>query len=127
MRIVLADDSGTARMFFRRCLEIAGCSEAEFLEAKNGQEAYDLIAKGPVDLVVTDLNMPVMDGLALLARLKETPGMQNVPVLVITSAASDLKIQELREAGAWAVMSKPVTPAGMAQVVKAIFGEEVCS
>ena len=60
-RIVIADDSATARMFIRRCLEIVGCGENAFIEVENGKEALDCMKKEPADIVVADLNMPVMD------------------------------------------------------------------
>jgi len=68
-RVVIADDSQTARMFIRRCLEIVGLAETEFVEADNGREALARIKEAPTDLLVTDLNMPLMDGEMLLMNL----------------------------------------------------------
>lgn len=78
MRIAIVDDSGTARMFIRRCLEIAGFHEAEIIEAENGRDALEAIRLHPVDLLLTDLTMPVMDGLTLCSSgSSPTPDLSN--------------------------------------------------
>ncbi len=109
-RIVIADDSATARMFIVRCLEIIGFDEATIVEAGHGKEALARIKEAPTDLVITDLNMPVMDGETLLKWLKANPRLNEVPVLVITSAGNPAKEQELLELGALAVLNKPISP-----------------
>ncbi len=112
-RIVIADDSSTARMFIRRCLEFIGFREATFIEAKDGQEALNQMKNDPPDLLITDLNMPNMDGAALLKRVKASPRLTNLPVLVISSAGNPAKEEELMALGAFAVMSKPPSPANL--------------
>jgi len=117
-RIIIADDSETARMFIKRCLEIIGLRDAQFLEAANGRDALQLakgqLAKGePADLLVSDLNMPVMDGVTLLKWVKTSPKLVQLPVLIITSAGNPAKEQELMEQGALAVLNKPVSPANL--------------
>ncbi|MEW6217913.1 MAG: response regulator [Thermodesulfobacteriota bacterium] len=113
MRIAIVDDSATARMFVRRCLAIIGLAEAEFVELANGQEALACIRELPVDLLVTDLTMPLMDGETLLKWMKANPKLCSVPVLVITSAGNPAKEAELTARGALAVLAKPITPAGL--------------
>lgn len=109
-RIVLADDSKTALLFIRRCLEIIGLQDAEFIEAANGKEALARLKENPADLLVTDLNMPEMDGTSLLRRVKANPRLNAIPVLVITSASNPAKAAELLELGAFAVLDKPINP-----------------
>lgn len=116
--IIIADDSATARMVTRRCLEIAGFQGAMFLEARNGSEALELAKNNPVDLLVTDLNMPEMDGQSLLRRVKASPKLVDVPVLVISSLSNPAKEAELRQMGAFGVLSKPITPAGLVGVLQ---------
>ena len=110
-RIVIADDSETARMFIRRCLEIIGLRDAEFVEAANGREALQFAKEAPTDLLVSDLNMPVMDGATLLKWVKTSPKLVDLPVLIITSAGNPAKEDELLQLGAMAVLKKPVAPA----------------
>lgn len=112
-RIIIADDSETARMFIRRCLEIVGLRDAQFFEAANGRDALQLAKEQPADLLVSDLNMPVMDGVTLLKWVKTSPKLVQLPVLIITSAGNPAKERELMEIGAFAVLNKPVAPAAL--------------
>ena len=117
-RIAVVDDSETARMFVQRCLEAIGFSEAEFIEATNGQEALDKTKENPVDLIVTDLTMPVMDGETLLRQVKSDPALKEIPVLVITSAGNKAREQEMIGLGALAVIAKPFAPAELYQILQ---------
>ena len=110
MRIMVVDDSSCARMFIEKCLEIIGLADAELFTASDGKEALDKIKEQPLDLLITDLSMPVMDGEALLKWVKETPEFQNLPVLVISSAGNPAREKKLLELGAFAVLGKPVSP-----------------
>ncbi|OEU73537.1 MAG: histidine kinase [Desulfuromonadales bacterium C00003068] len=117
-RIVIADDSATARMFIRRCLEIIGLGEATLVEAEHGREALSLLKEEDTDLLLTDLNMPVMDGATLLKWVKSSPRLHDLPVLVITSAGNPAKEQELLSLGAFGVLNKPVSPAVLMDALK---------
>jgi two-component system chemotaxis response regulator CheY len=117
-RIIIADDSGTARMFIKRCFEISGCHNAKFIEAENGLEAIEHLKKAPADLVVTDLHMPEMDGTELLKRIKSSPRFHETPVIIISSAANPKKVEELKKLLALAVLSKPVSPASVSAAIE---------
>ncbi|OQY19110.1 MAG: response regulator [Desulfobacteraceae bacterium 4572_35.1] len=116
-KIVIADDSGTARMMIKRCLEIIGLTETEFLEAENGKEALTLVKQQPVDLLISDLNMPVMDGETLLKWVKASPKLIDLPVLIITSAGNQAKSDQLVNMGAFAVANKPINPAILSNIL----------
>lgn len=119
-RIVIADDSATARMFIRRCLEIIGLGEAALVEAENGREALSLLKEEKADLLLTDLNMPVMDGATLLKWVKSSPRLHDLPVLIITSAGNPAKEQELTALGAFGVLNKPISPAVLMEALKSL-------
>ena len=74
-RVVIADDSSMARAFIIKCLHVAGYHDAEIAEAKNGQEALEFLREKPADLLITDLNMPVLDGLQLVRRVSASRRM----------------------------------------------------
>jgi two-component system, chemotaxis family, chemotaxis protein CheY len=109
-RIVIADDSATARMFIKRCLEIIGFGDADLVEAVNGKEALAKTKEAPTDLVITDLNMPVMSGETLLKWIAANPKLNQIPVLVVSSAGNPAKEAELLALGAIAILSKPLSP-----------------
>ena len=105
-------------MFIRKCLEIVGCEGVEFVEAENGLEAIDRLKEAPTDLLVSDLYMPEMDGVEMLKRIKSSPRLHEIPVLMVTSAANPKKIEELEKIGAFAILSKPVSPADISEVIE---------
>lgn len=116
-RIIIADDSATARMFIKRCLDIIGLEDAEYVEAEHGKEALTAAKEQLPDLLLTDLNMPVMDGETLLKWFKASPRLCEVPVIVITSAGNPAKEAQLLKLGARQVINKPVSPPIMMQAL----------
>ncbi len=122
-QIMIVDDSATSRMFIKRCLEVvfADQDEITFFEAGDGKEALGKLKANPTDLVVIDLNMPIMDGATLLRWLKGSPKLTYLPVIVITSVDNPAKRDELMELGAFAVLSKPIAPAKIMPVINQIF------
>ncbi|MGL4593455.1 MAG: response regulator [Thermoguttaceae bacterium] len=108
--IVIADDSALARMFIRRCLEIAGLGDANFFEASDGTEALVKMKEVKADLLVTDLTMPNMNGIELMRRISASPRLSGTPVLVVTSAGNEQQRQELTELGVTRILSKPISP-----------------
>lgn len=123
-RIVIADDSGTARMFLRRCMEIAGLGDAGIMEACDGKEALKLVKSEPTDLLITDLNMPVMDGLTLLKWVKASPKLSDLKVLIVSSASNPAKEAELLALGACGVVGKPVSPTSIRESIAFLLEEE---
>ncbi len=121
-RILIVDDSTTARMCIRMCLENAGFRDAEFYEAQTGEEALAIMKGKKVipDLVVTDLNMPDMDGESLLKRIKSSPRYTDIPVVVITSAGNPVLESKLTSVGALAVLNKPITPGSFSGVLNSL-------
>ncbi|MBL8992743.1 MAG: response regulator [Spirochaetia bacterium] len=117
--ILIADDSSTARMVLGRCLEMAGLDGATFLQAPNGEEALALCEKVEVDLIVTDLHMPKMDGEKLLCTLKASPKLKHIPVVLVTSALREDLARRLVEEGALSTLAKPVSPSRFREALSA--------
>jgi two-component system chemotaxis response regulator CheY len=107
---MIADDSGTARLFTKRCVQIAGHKDATIIEAVDGADAWSKVQEDAPDLLLTDLTMPNMDGTELLRNVKTTPAFKHIPVIVVTSAGNPAKEKELVELGAAAVILKPISP-----------------
>ncbi|HAR62143.1 MAG: response regulator [Candidatus Margulisiibacteriota bacterium] len=122
-KILIVDDSATARSFIKRCLEIVGLRGCDFLEAENGLQALELMNKNLIDLVFTDYFMPQMTGEELLKKIKADPGKSNIKVFIISSAGSVTKEKELLSIGAKAVINKPISPASIAPFIRGIIIE----
>jgi two-component system chemotaxis response regulator CheY len=118
-RIIIADDSATARMFIKRCLQIIGLGEAEMIEVSHGKEALSAAKNQEIDLILTDLNMPVMDGETLVKWVKANPRLCQVPIIVITSAGNPAKEGQLLDLGVYRVLNKPVSPPMMMEAMSA--------
>ena len=115
---LVVDDSDTMRKLV--CLTLQSIGFTTY-QAKNGLEAL-IQAKDirPLDLVIADLNMPVMDGLKLLSQLRRTPGVSIVPVLLLTTEVDRAVKERARMAGASGWLTKPFDPTQLAAVVQQI-------
>ena len=110
-RILVVDDSATSRLIVRRCFEMAGFSDAVFMDAVDGGAALDLLRTNDVDLVVTDLKMPRVDGLTLIRKLRNLPKIRDIPVVIISSVADASEDDPVLHSGIVAVIQKPLSPA----------------
>lgn len=118
--ILVVDDSKVARRIVVKCLKIVGFDDSNFPEAENGAEALEYLKEQDVDLIVTDLNMPVMDGVSLVRRVRSNPRLQHIPVVVVSSLLNDDNKQALRERGVEHLIEKPLSPASLSNVIEAI-------
>ena len=105
--IMAVDDSTSLRQLLVRTLIAAG---HRVVEAKDGVEALAVAKVNSVQLVITDVNMPVMDGLTLVKRLRELPSFRNVPILVLTTEMDPAKKKIAKDAGATGWIVKPYEP-----------------
>ncbi len=117
-KILVVDDSATSRMIVRRCLEMAGYSDATFLEAGDGALALDLLEMNPVDLIVTDLKMPRMDGRTLVRKLQSNPATSDIPVLVVSSVAGSAEEYSAFGSNVVTAVQKPLSPAKLMHALK---------
>jgi CheY-like chemotaxis protein len=106
--ILIVDDSSVSRKVVQLCLEYSGLKGREFIHAANGALALDILGKRSVDLLVTDLSMPVMNGPALIAAAARLPGAAAMAIIVATSLASGSWEVELARQGVRAVVRKPL-------------------
>lgn len=114
-KILLVDDSRTIRMILKKALASFDC---EIFEAGNGEEALQVAAKELPALIVMDVTMPVMDGAQALEKLKQTPGVKDIPVIMLTANVEfDDKIKMLRM-GASEYMTKSFKPDELIGCVK---------
>ena len=107
--VLIVDDSAAIRKILQRVLRQTDLPLGEIHEAGDGTEAVDILKSRSFGLVLSDINMPQMDGLQLLARVKEMEHMKNVPVIMITTEGGQGKVMEAVQLGATGYVRKPFT------------------
>jgi two-component system chemotaxis response regulator CheY len=108
LRVLLVDDSRNARHFIRRVLENLGLRH--FVEAENGREAVAHLDSTMFDLIVTDYNMPEMDGLALVEYVRRQSWQATVPILMVTSESDQGRLAAVEQSGVSGICDKPFEP-----------------
>ncbi|NCO51895.1 MAG: response regulator [Deltaproteobacteria bacterium] len=108
--VLIVDDSNTMRKIVSRALRQAGIDFSEILEASDGQEALDVLAKNKVDIVLSDINMPNMTGLEFLKAKAENAAIKDIPVVMISTETGADIIDQAKALGAKGAVKKPFTP-----------------
>jgi two-component system chemotaxis response regulator CheY len=121
--ILIVDDSLPMRSVVKRTIKAAGYGSSEFLEAANGQQALELMRNSWVDMVITDYNMPVMNGLDFIRCIKQEELLKNIPVVVVSTEGNQSKIEEFMDSGAAGYITKPFTAEAIRDVIVNILGE----
>jgi two-component system chemotaxis response regulator CheY len=117
--VLTVDDSSSVRVAIRIALSGAGYSVSE---AENGAEGLRKADAGAFDLIITDLNMPVMDGLTMIETLRRNPAHSGVPIIFLTTESdADLK-QRAKTAGATGWLTKPFDADQLVRIVKKVLG-----
>lgn len=122
LNILLVDDSATVRGLVARALRLAGLPLGNISQAGNGVEALEVLNTQEVDVVVTDIHMPEMDGLALIAHLRADPKLKHLPVIVVSTEGGAERIAEARELGIKAYLRKPFKPEQVKEAVNCAVG-----
>ncbi len=119
-KAIAADDSKSMLALYRNILTDLGVTP---LTATNGQEAVDHLDQGEVpDLVITDMNMPVMDGMELTNKIRSTPGLEAVPIIMVTTESEGSQREMAAKAGVTDFLTKPFKPAQLAELVRKYLG-----
>ncbi len=108
VRALIVDDSSVMRKIVERCLRQAGLDALVVLEAGTGVEALELLRTAKVDLILTDINMPSMDGLELVRQIRAQDLARGVPVVMITTESSEEHVKQAIQAGARGLHSQAV-------------------
>ncbi|MGC8719163.1 MAG: response regulator [Thermodesulforhabdaceae bacterium] len=123
--ILIVDDSSSMRKVIRKVLQISGFDVGEIYEASNGKEALDVLDSNWVDLILSDIHMPVMDGYQFLAELRKREEFKDVPVVLVTTEGDERKLQMAMTMGAQGYIRKPFEPEQIREYLKGIMGEPV--
>lgn len=109
-RVLIVDDSSTMRKIITRSLRQAGFDIGEIVEAENGQAGLEKLSASAVNLTLTDINMPVMDGLTFIDNIRANAAWNGMPIIVITTEGAESLVKEAIKKGANNLIKKPFTP-----------------
>jgi len=109
MNILIVDDSSVMRQMIIKALNMSGLPLGEIHQAGNGREALEMLDRHWVDLLILDINMPVMNGEEMMIEMKKNPVFSDIPVVVVSTEGSATRIERMKAMGALFV-HKPFTP-----------------
>jgi len=115
--VLLVDDSEMIRNLLMHLLQRSGIAAFEFSEAENGKEGLAVLARVPVDLVLVDRSMPIMDGVEFIRSVRGDARYPDLAIVMVSSEATDEKVREALVAGADSYLVKPPDPATLRRVV----------
>jgi two-component system, chemotaxis family, chemotaxis protein CheY len=121
--ILIVDDSAVTREVLTRTLRLSGMPLGEVFHAANGREALEVLNEKWADMVFTDINMPVMDGLEFVAELHKRDDWERLPVVVVSTEGSKSRVEELEKIGISGYIRKPFTPEEVAEMIGKVLGE----
>ena len=120
--VLIVDDSRSMRAVIKKTISMSGFKMDQCVEAGNGREALDVLAKVWVDVIISDINMPEMNGLELLEELKKDSLLKAIPAIVISTEGSEKRIQDAYDLGARGFIKKPFLPEEIKKVLYEVIG-----
>ena len=124
VNILVVDDSGVMRSMIAKTIKLSGLNLGEIHQAANGQEGLEALNRNWIDLVIADINMPVMNGEEMIDRMRKEPEFKDIPIVVVSTEGSKTRIERLQNKGA-RFIHKPFTPEAIRDTVKAFLGDGV--
>ena len=118
LNILIVDDLSLMRSMIQRIIRLSGLDAGRLLFAENGADALHVMDAHRIDLVVTDLNMPVMDGYTMIQIMKERDILCGIPVLVVSTECGAARLETLRAQGVAGMIQKPFAPEDLVRAVK---------
>jgi two-component system chemotaxis response regulator CheY len=125
LAVLLIDDSPAIRKMIRRVLDISGFPLGRCHEASNGGDALATLEQEPIDLILTDINMPGMDGETFVRQMRERPEWAGLPVVVISTDSTSLRRERLEQLGVQGYLAKPFTPERLRAELERVLGAKV--
>jgi len=121
-RVMIVDDSPSMRAFVRRVMELSGFEMDACVNAGNGAHGLAVLEGQPVDIILTDINMPEMNGEDFLRRLEQHERYRTIPVVVISTDATENRMQRMMQLGAKGYLSKPFSPEALRGELERVLG-----
>lgn len=120
--VMIVDDSRLLRTAIRKVVRLAGIENDRIHEAGNGREALDILEMVWVDLVLLDLNMPVMDGEQFAQELRQHPDLHDLAVVVVSTESNLDRLQRMRDLGVVESLRKPFEPEDLCRLITKVMG-----
>lgn len=120
--LMIVDDSNAMRAVIRKIVSISGFKVDRCFEANNGREALEVLAKDWVDVIISDINMPDINGLELLNTLKRDDLFKDIPVIMVTTEGSKERMEEALARGAKGFIKKPFLPEDLKRLLHEVIG-----
>jgi len=122
--LLIVDDSVSIRQIIKRVISISGFVTGDIYEAENGLSAIKVLAGKQVDLVLSDVHMPEMDGITLLEKVKKNRALCHIPVVMVTTEAREQLVNKVMELGASGYITKPFHPEEIKRLLQKVLGVE---
>lgn len=120
--VLIVDDSNSMRAVIKKIITLSGFKMDQCYEAENGKQALEIMSKVWVDIILSDLNMPEMNGLELLAALKGDSLLKEIPVVIVSTEGSDERRKVVLEMGAKEFIKKPFSPEYVRKILYQVIG-----
>lgn len=120
--VLIVDDSNAMRAVIKKIVTISGFQMDQCLEAANGREAMEVLSENWVDVIISDINMPEVNGLELLDQLNKNDTLKEIPVIMITTEGSSERMQEAFNRGAKGFIKKPFLPEDIKKILHQVIG-----
>ncbi len=121
--VLIVDDSSSMRAVIKKIIKVSGFNVGECWEAADGKEAMKVLTNEWVDLVLTDINMPNMNGMELITEMKKDQLQRSIPVVMVTTEGAEERVQEAMKIGASGYIKKPFLPEEIKRTLSSIMGE----
>lgn len=122
INILIVDDSSTVRAIIEKTLRLSGLEIGNILHAGNGKDALEVLRNNWVDLVLTDINMPIMNGVELINKMNQDELLKTIPIAIVSTEGSQTRVEELKSKGVKAYLRKPFTPESLKKLVIDLLG-----
>jgi two-component system chemotaxis response regulator CheY len=120
--VLIVDDSPAMRSFVKRVLDLSGFETGTCFEANNGKEALELLASEWVDVILTDINMPVMNGHEFVQVLAANEALHSIPIIVVSTDRTEDRVREMIALGAKGYIKKPFQPEELRAELEKVLG-----
>ncbi|NGP87415.1 response regulator [Fodinibius halophilus] len=123
-QILIVDDSAMMRKVIEKTINICDIDDVHIYEAGNGKEGLDMMKEHPVDLLIMDISMPVMDGMEMLKVVRKNESIEALPILIVSNESNKRRIEELISQGT-VFVHKPFTPEELGDNILEVIREKL--